>query len=73
MHMGSKNLAIRDDVYKKLLDAKKDSESFSDVIERLLEGKQDLLGYAGILATDREFEKVEADIALVRKNTVPRN
>ncbi len=72
MHMASKNLAIREDVYRKLLDAKKGKESFSDVIERLLEGKQDLLSYAGVLAKDREFAKVEQDIALVRKNTVPR-
>ena len=71
--MTSKNLAIREDVYRKLLDSKKGDESFSDVIERLLEGRQDIMAYAGILARDKDFERVVEDIQQVRKKTVPRN
>ena len=70
--MTSKNLAVKEDVYKKLLDAKTGDESFSDVIERLLEGKTDLMAFAGILADDKEFEKVKDDVQRVRKTTVLR-
>lgn len=70
--MASKNLAIKDDVYKKLVEAKKGSESFSDVIERLLEGRPDLMSFKGILADDKEFELVQKDIELVRRKTVLR-
>jgi predicted CopG family antitoxin len=68
--MGSKNLAVRDEVYRKLLDAKNGDESFSDVIERLLQGKQDIMGFAGILSADKSFELVVEDIERVRKKTV---
>jgi len=71
--MTSRNLAVREDVYRKLLEAKKGRESFSDVIERLLEGKQDLMAFAGILATDKDFERIADDIERVRKKTVLRN
>jgi predicted CopG family antitoxin len=71
--MTSKNLAVREEVYKKLLEAKKGDESFSDVIERLLEGKRDLTVFAGILSQDKEFEGVSKDIEQVRKKTVLRN
>lgn len=70
--MASKNLAVKDDVYKKLLEAKKGDESFSDVIDRLLRGKSDLMSFAGILARDREFGFVAGDIEAVRKGTVLR-
>lgn len=34
--MASKNISVRDDVYRALKEAKAEDESFSDVIERLL-------------------------------------
>ena len=70
--MASKNLAIKEEVYKKLLEAKKDDESFSDVIERLLEGKRDLMAFKGIFANDKDFELVEKDIRELRKKTILR-
>ena len=70
--MTSKNLAVREDVYRALLDAKKGGESFSDVIERLLEGKQDLMSFAGALSSDKDFALVADDILRVRKKTVLR-
>ena len=72
-HMTSKNLAVKEEVYRKLLEAKKGDESFSEVIERLLEGKSDLMSFAGILSGDKEFERVTKDIEEVRKRTVLRN
>ena len=71
--MTSRNLSVKDDVYKKLREAKKRNESFSDVIERLLDGGHDLMAFAGIFARDKEFERVKSDIQQVRKRTVLRN
>jgi len=65
-------LAIKEEVYKKLLEAKKGDESFSDVIERLLEGKRDLMAFKGIFANDKDFELVEKDIRELRKKTILR-
>jgi predicted CopG family antitoxin len=70
--MTSKNLAVKEEVYRKLLDAKRGDESFSETISRLLEGKSDLMSFAGILSKDREFELVRKDIRDVRKTTVLR-
>ena len=70
--MTSKNLAIREDVYDRLLEAKKGDESFSDVIQRLLEGRSELMSYAGIFSQDEEFHQVSRDIEEVRKKTVLR-
>ena len=70
--MTSKNLAIKEDVYDKLLEAKKGAESFSDVIERLLEGKSELMSYAGIFSQDKEFDQVARDIEEARKKAVLR-
>ncbi len=70
--MTSKNLAIKEDVYDKLLEAKKGTESFSDVIQRLLEGKSELMSYAGIFSQDKEFEQVARDIEEARAKAVLR-
>ncbi|MDE1854301.1 MAG: antitoxin VapB family protein [Thaumarchaeota archaeon] len=70
--MASKNIAIREAVYAKLLEGKRDEESFSDVIERLLEGKSELMSYAGVFSGDDEFDGMLKDIAAVRKRTVLR-
>lgn len=58
--MGSKNISVRDDVYRALREAKGEDESFSDVIERLLrsrEGEHSLYGLVGLLEDD-ELEEV---------------
>ncbi|HZW54970.1 MAG TPA: antitoxin VapB family protein [Nitrososphaerales archaeon] len=70
--MTSKNLTVKEEVYNKLLEAKKGHESFSEVIERLLEGKRDVMSFAGIFSGDREFEEATKDILEVRKKTTLR-
>jgi predicted CopG family antitoxin len=70
--MAVKNLAIREEVYRKLLNAKADKESFSDVIDRLLSSKPKLSSFSGIFADDKEFGRIEEDIRRVRTMTVPR-
>lgn len=58
--MSSKNISIREDVYRELKRAKGEDESFSDVIERLLsarEGDHPLYGLVGLL-DDGEVERI---------------
>ena len=53
--MGSTNISLRDDVYRELAAEKTDDESFSDVIERLIEmrrGDHPLYDIVGILEDD---------------------
>ena len=66
--MASKNISIRDDVYKLLKDAKREEESFSDVIERLLKkDKVDLSEYFGTLKDDPLLYRLEADSKRIRE------
>ena len=68
-YMASKNISIRYDVYNLLKGAKRDEESFSDVIERLLKkDKIDLSEYFGALKDSPLRDKIEADSKLVREN-----
>ncbi|MHA1580721.1 MAG: antitoxin VapB family protein [Candidatus Freyarchaeota archaeon] len=67
-----KTISIRDDVYKRLLDMKGEGESFSDVIEKLLERRFDLKEYFGalkeseILHETEEYSKESRKSARVR-------
>ena len=70
--MTSKNLTVKEEVYDKLVEAKRGKESFSEVIERLLEGKKDLMPFAGIFSGDKKFEQATWDIFEVRKKTTLR-
>ena len=71
--MASKNLAVKEEVYKKLLESKKGDESFSDVIERLLSGKSDIMSFAGALSGDKEFASAVRDIREARKRALLRS
>lgn len=66
--MASKTISIRDDVYNLLKYAKRDDESFSDVIERLA-GKEraDLSEYFGALKDSPLLDKLEADSMKTRE------
>ena len=61
--MASKTISIRDDVYKSLKDARREEESFSDVIGRLLKkDKTDLSEYFGALKDDsRKIRQITRD------------
>lgn len=66
-----KTIMIRDDVYKKLVELKND-ESFSEIIEKLIEDsinvrRNKLKKYFGILK-DEEAKQLENEIANMRKN-----
>jgi len=57
--MSSKNISVRDDVYRALKDAKGEDESFSDVIERLLKGDEKEHSLYGMIGMLNEGEVAE--------------
>lgn len=71
--MASKTISIRDDVYKLLKGVKREEESFSDVIERLLKkDKIDMSDYFGALKDNPLLDKLEADSKMIREMARPR-
>jgi predicted CopG family antitoxin len=64
--MTTKNIALREDVYKKLKEVKGSDESFSDAIEGLLERKGSLLPLWGSLSESRALDLIEADLRSIR-------
>lgn len=62
-----KTLTIRDDVYAKLVKLKKEDESFSDLLERILErGRPSLRDFAGILKDSEWLDDLEKEIMELR-------
>ena len=64
--MATKNIALREDVYKKLKEVKGSEESFSDAIEDLLERKGSLLPLWGSLSESKALDLIEADLRSIR-------
>jgi len=58
--------------YKKLSEAKTEGESFSDVIQKLLEKRGDLLSLWGAWGDDEEVASIEARVKETRKKSVIR-
>jgi predicted CopG family antitoxin len=67
MPLATKNLAIREEVYRKLSDAKKPGESFSDVIDRILENRANLLSLSGVLAGSSNVIEIERESRRIRR------
>jgi len=68
--MSSKNISVREDVYRALKETKGDDESFSDVIERLLrsqEGDHSLFELVGML-DEEELDKLRSGSAEFRES-----
>jgi predicted CopG family antitoxin len=65
--MTTKNLAIRENVYQKLAEAKRQGESFSDVIERVLEKRGSLLPLWGALVDSDTLAEIEGELRKIRK------
>jgi len=71
--MASKTISIRDEVYKLLKDARREEESFSDVIGRLLKkDKTDLSEYFGALKDNPLLDDLEKDSRKIRQMARPR-
>ncbi len=70
--MTTKNLAIREGVYRKLAEAKHQGESFSDVIERMLEKRGNVLSLWGVLADSESIAEIEGETRMIRKRATVR-
>jgi predicted CopG family antitoxin len=66
--MATKNLAIREAVYRKLAEEKRQGESFSDVIERMLEKQGSLLPLWGVLADSKSIAQIQDGISKIRRS-----
>ena len=71
--MATRNIAIREEVYKKLASAKGEDESFSDTIDRLLSKKSSLLSFAGVFDEDDEdLKMIEEEVSNLRRRATLR-
>ncbi len=66
LHMSTKNIALREDVYKRLKEVKGPDESFSDAIEELLERKGSLLPLWSSLSGSEAMDLIETDLKAIR-------
>ncbi|MHA1729606.1 MAG: antitoxin VapB family protein [Promethearchaeota archaeon] len=64
--MASKTIMIQEETYNLLVKLKKKSESFNDVILRIIREHQDFTPYFGIF-TENEGNKIEKEILETRK------
>lgn len=67
-YMGTKTISIRDDVYTLLRNLKREEESFSDVIKKLVKKKKSNLGdYFGGLKDSKVLSEIEKDSKKIRE------
>lgn len=66
LYVSSKNVTLRDEVYKKLKEAERADESFSDAIERLLEHKDSLQPLWCSLSGHEALELIRTDLNAIR-------
>ena len=65
--MSTKTISIRDDVHRRLVEAKRQDESFSDVIDRLLKKENaDLSVFFGSLKNSDLLDEIEEDSKRMR-------
>ena len=65
--MATKTISITEEAYDRLSSLRKDSESFSKIIERMT-NKVDILDYAGILS-EEEAARLEKSMYKTRKKS----
>ncbi len=72
--MSIKTISIRGEVYLRLKEAKREEESFSDVIERLLrKEKTELKDYFGALKGNAILDGLEEDSRRIRESSKARS
>jgi len=66
--MGTKTISIRDDVYETLKSMKREDESISDAVERLVTKKKetDLADFFGVLKDSEVLKGLEEDMNKIR-------
>jgi len=63
MIMGYKNISLREDIYLRLRKAKREGESFNEVIERLLAPDDDIIDLFGTFSmTDEERTRLFSEL-----------
>ena len=68
-----KTLTVRDEVYEKLSKLKREGESFSDLLERLLERRRpSLRDFAGVLRGSEWLDELEREIMELRASAEAR-
>lgn len=67
--MSVKTITIRSDVYSLLVKMKREGESFSEVLLRLIEKKSTTMDFFGALKDNPSMEELEKEILEVRKTT----
>jgi len=67
MYLNMKTITIRDDVYKMLLSLKRESESFSDLFQRLSKRNLELLKELRGCAEFENKDKLIAEIRMKRE------
>ena len=64
-----KTLTIREEVYEKLVKLKKEGESFSDLLERILkERRPSLRDFAGVLKDSKWLDELDKEILESRRS-----
>ena len=66
--MGTKTISIREDVYETLKSMKREDESISDAVERLITKKKetDLADFFGVLKDSEVLKGLEEDMNKIR-------
>lgn len=68
-----KTITIKDEVYKALAELKREGESFSDIIMRIINRKTvNLLSFYGAFADKDLWDKIEEEIMKERRKTLIR-
>ena len=66
--MGTKTISIREDVYESLKSMKREEESISDAVERLINKKRgaNLVDFFGVLKDSEVLKELEEDTKKIR-------
>ncbi|KAF5413511.1 MAG: hypothetical protein C5S38_06290 [Candidatus Methanophagaceae archaeon] len=66
--MGTKTISIREDVYETLKSMKREDESISDAVERLITKRKetDLADFFGVLKDSEVLKELEEDMKKIR-------
>ena len=71
MFMSTKTITVTEDSYSMLKSAKREDESFSELIKRLFAPKADVMQYAGMI-TEGEAKEMKRSIRELREASVKR-
>ena len=71
--MATKTISILDDVYHKLLKLKREDESFSEELDRLLEARGNISDCAGLWNWMKENEAIDIEENIRKRRELSKN